>query len=208
MFLLRVKLPDRPGSLGRVATALGTAGADISAVEIVERGEGYAIDDFMLSAPDDTKPDSLVTACAGLDEVAVLWVSRYPESWNIDGDVDVLNSMTDDPINAERTLAEAAPNVFHCAWSLVVDRTLPEVVWHTPLAPELRLEKVALLGDLASPRVGELPEGWVDGWGATAIAVAPFRDNRSVVLGRNGGPEFLPSELARLRHLAQLADVR
>ena len=34
-FLLRVALPDRPGSLGAVATALGEAGADISAVAVV-----------------------------------------------------------------------------------------------------------------------------------------------------------------------------
>ena len=48
MFLLRVALPDRPGSLGAVATALGTAGADIQAVEIVEKYEGFAVDDFMV----------------------------------------------------------------------------------------------------------------------------------------------------------------
>ncbi|MCW2770497.1 MAG: amino acid-binding protein, partial [Aeromicrobium sp.] len=36
-FLLRVELPDVPGSLGTLATALGGAGADIEAIEIVER---------------------------------------------------------------------------------------------------------------------------------------------------------------------------
>ena len=34
-FLLRVELPDVPGSLGRVATAIGEAGGDIEAIEIV-----------------------------------------------------------------------------------------------------------------------------------------------------------------------------
>ncbi len=37
-FLLRVVLPDKPGSLGAVATALGNAGADILGVDVVERG--------------------------------------------------------------------------------------------------------------------------------------------------------------------------
>ena len=32
---MRVTLPDRPGSLGAVATAMGGVGADINAVEIV-----------------------------------------------------------------------------------------------------------------------------------------------------------------------------
>ncbi|MDN6021167.1 MAG: amino acid-binding protein, partial [Acidipropionibacterium jensenii] len=47
--MLRVQLPDTPGSLGFVATAMGTVDADISAVEIVEKGPGYAIDDFILT---------------------------------------------------------------------------------------------------------------------------------------------------------------
>ena len=34
--LLRVALPDVPGSLGRVATAIGLAGGNIEAIEIVE----------------------------------------------------------------------------------------------------------------------------------------------------------------------------
>ena len=41
-YLLRVELPDVPGSLGRVATAIGEAGGDIEAIEIVEhRGVGH-----------------------------------------------------------------------------------------------------------------------------------------------------------------------
>ena len=46
MYLLRVVLPDRPGTLGAVATALGHAQADINAVEIVEKGTGYVIDEI------------------------------------------------------------------------------------------------------------------------------------------------------------------
>ena len=36
--MIRIQLPDTPGSLGSVATAMGTANADISAIEIVEKG--------------------------------------------------------------------------------------------------------------------------------------------------------------------------
>ena len=36
-FLLRVVLPDKPGSLGAVATALGDAGADILGVDVAAR---------------------------------------------------------------------------------------------------------------------------------------------------------------------------
>jgi hypothetical protein len=48
-FLLRVELLDVPGSLGRLATAIGEAGGDIEAIQIVEKtGHGTAIDDIML----------------------------------------------------------------------------------------------------------------------------------------------------------------
>lgn len=206
VFLLRVAIPDRPGSLGRVASALGTVNADISAVEIVERAEGYAINDFMLSVSPGTLPDALVTACSALPGVVVLWLSSYPEAWGLQADVDVLERMTDEPGDSDRILTEAAPAVFHASWALLVDRLEPSVVCHTDLAPELRPRDLSLLGDLATARAGELPAGWFDGWGETMLAVAPFRGHRSIVLGRNGGPEFRRSEVARLRHLAALAE--
>ena len=45
-YLLRVQLEDRPGSLGSLAVALGSVGADILSLDVVERGAGYAIDDL------------------------------------------------------------------------------------------------------------------------------------------------------------------
>ncbi|MCW2838256.1 MAG: amino acid-binding domain protein, partial [Marmoricola sp.] len=43
-YLLRVELPDVPGSLGRLASAIGSAGGNIDAIEIVERThDGRAI---------------------------------------------------------------------------------------------------------------------------------------------------------------------
>ena len=50
-FLLRVVLPDKPGSLGAVATALGNAGADILGVNVVERSTGHAVDDLAVELP-------------------------------------------------------------------------------------------------------------------------------------------------------------
>ncbi len=41
--------------------------------------------------------------------------------------------------------------------------------------------------------------------GVTLHCAAPLGDDGLVVLGRDGGPEFLDSELARLGHLVALA---
>jgi hypothetical protein len=204
VFLMRVVLPDRPGSLGAVATAMGTVGADINAVEIVEKYEGYAVDDFMLEMPAGAAPDSLITACASVAGVEVVWLSHYPEAWGLQSDVDVLNSMTEQPEDAEAILTREAPEVFRVTWAMLIDRVTGTVMAQTDLAPDLDGVGVTALGSLDDVRDRELPDGWLTGWGETLIAVAPFRSNASIVLARRGGPEFLKSELARLRHLTAL----
>ena len=184
---------------------MGTVGADINAVEIVEKYEGYAVDDFMLELPSGTPPDGLVTACTSVEGVSVVWLSHYPEAWGLQADVDVLNAMTEDPERAEAILTAEAPQVFRVTWAVLIDRVRGTVLAQTALAPDLPADGVAALGPLDEVRDGELPDGWLPGWGETLIGVAPFRSDASIVLARRGGPEFLKSELARLRHLAALA---
>lgn len=50
-YLLRIVLVDRPGSLGSLAVALGSVGADILSLDVVERSNGYAIDDLVIELP-------------------------------------------------------------------------------------------------------------------------------------------------------------
>ena len=47
-YLVRVRLPDRPGALGLVASRIGAVGGDIVAVDITERGGGVAVDEFVV----------------------------------------------------------------------------------------------------------------------------------------------------------------
>ncbi len=61
-YLLRVQLPDRPGSLGALALALGSVGADILSLDVVERGAGFAVDDLVVEVPQGALPDTLITA--------------------------------------------------------------------------------------------------------------------------------------------------
>src|SRR5438874_2226298 len=52
--LLRVWLPDRPGALGAVASRIGAVRGDIVGIDVLERNEGVAIDEFgvVLSDPE------------------------------------------------------------------------------------------------------------------------------------------------------------
>src|SRR3954462_15268904 len=70
-YLLRLVVPDRPGILGAVATALGAAGVDIVSLDVLERGGGVAVDDIVVDLPRDRLPDSLITAVRAVPGVEV-----------------------------------------------------------------------------------------------------------------------------------------
>jgi ACT domain len=195
-FLLRVELPDVPGSLGRVATAIGEAGGDIEAIEIVEKRDGTAVDDVLLEMNDGAMPDSVVSACNAVEGVRVLWISRYLAGGNLFPDLEVVESLTADPPSALDRLVEALPVAFRCEWAarLAVE----------PGEQHSRIEHATE----GAPPVVDLPAG--EGverlaLGDDLVAVAPVGRGRVVVIGRRGGPEYLDSELARLGHLVALA---
>lgn len=207
VFLIRVSLPDRPGSLGAVASALGNAGADIQSVAIVGREHGRVVDDFLVDLPIGMMPDSAVSACTSNDDVKVLWCSRYPGGAGLESDVEVLERMLADPDNAAEILTEAAPPVFHCHWAVLVDVTALQVVHSTPLAPDLDGAALEKVGPLDRCRTADLAAGWVPEWVETVIAIVPVDAHRTLIAGRHGGPDFLAAEMARLRYLAALIPV-
>ncbi|CAB4878037.1 unannotated protein [freshwater metagenome] len=70
-FVVRVWLPDRPGALGQVAGRIGGVHGDVLGIEILERGGGSAVDELVVSVPDDVTLQVLVAAIAQVDGVAV-----------------------------------------------------------------------------------------------------------------------------------------
>jgi hypothetical protein len=207
VFLMRVTLPDRPGSLGAVATAMGRVGGDINAVEIVEKGDGVVIDDFIVDLPPNQLPETMVTACQSLPGVRVEWISRYPEGGGLQSDLEALERMAADPVNAAETLASLCPVVFRSHWALLVDvgPDGPRASFATTQAPDLTAAVAELLKPFDLTHRVELTSGWSRGWGDTTAVVTPLTEDRMIVIGRLGGPAFLDSEIARLHHLAALA---
>lgn len=204
--LLRIELPDVPGSLGAVASALGMAGANIESIEIVEhRPDGTAVDDVYLDFKPGVMPDMLVSAVQKLDAVKVLWVSRYSAHGNSHLDLEAIEVMTNDPARALHHLTHLLPRTFRGDWACLAALEADEVVCveRTSNAPDLPPEAVTWFALEHAQRV-EVEDSW-DGWHNTEVAVAPLSGIGQVaVLGRHGGPAFLDSELARLQHLATL----
>lgn len=197
-YLLRVELPDVPGSLGRVATAIGEAGGDIEAIEIVEKRDGYAVDDVLLEIPSGTMPDSIVSACGVLDGVRVMWINRYAAGGNLFLDLEVVEMLTEDPGSALSRVVHVLPVSFRVDWAARLRREGPVgqntavVVQSTEAAPS-QIDWVPV----------DSPQR-LDGDDVHVMCAAPLLDD-VVVMGRRGGPEFLDSELARLGHLLGLA---
>ncbi len=193
-YLLRVSLPDVPGSLGRLASAIGMAGGDIDAIEIVDkRHDGTAVDDVFLDMVDGAMPDGIVSACTEIDGVEVLWINRYAAGGNVFLDLEAVEDLTEHPGRALDRLVDLLPVVFRSDWAARVDRA-GGVRRATEAAPDG-------LGwlETASPVV--LPEQH----DSDLVVACPLGDDEIVLLGRRGGPAFLASELARLEHLARLA---
>ena len=206
-YLLRVELPDVPGSLGRVATAIGEAGGDIEAIEIVEKSpEGTAVDDVLLETAPGVMPDSLVSACNQLDGVQVLWISRYGAGGNLFLDLEAVETLTANPGTALDELIDLVPITFRADWALRVRRTDAgvKILHGTSAAPDVIDGEVTWF-PLSRPACLEVPADW-ERWTSTLVGAAPLGDkDELVLLGRRGGPEILDSELARLGHLAALA---
>ncbi len=206
---MRVSLPDRPGSLGAVASAMGSVGADITAVEIVEKRDDDVVDDFILILPPDKLPDSLISVCQGLEGVQVEWISRYPEGGGLQSDLETLERMANDPDHAAETLVASAPVVFRSQWAVLVevaDQTTGKgaVSFSSSMAPDFSPDTLRPLRPFDRAHRADLPDQWLPGWSESTMLVSPLTLDRAIVIGRTGGPAYLRSEVARLNLLATL----
>ncbi|MGX7679441.1 ACT domain-containing protein [Jatrophihabitans sp. DSM 45814] len=209
-FLIRVVLPDRPGALGAVATALGHAGADILSVDIVERTPGHATDDLVVELPPDKLADSLVTAAASVEGVRVESIRPYAGVIDPFRELELLEKLAPNNDDARTVLADGVCRLFRSGWALVLQA--PEltggpstVIARSSAAPEI--ETLATPWWPAQPpRPLDADEDWApNDWSAlgTELAVVPL-GAEAILVGRPA-LRWLASELIRMSHLASIA---
>jgi ACT domain len=211
-YLLRLVLPDRPGILGAVATALGTAGADIVSLDVLERGDGFAVDDVVVDLPHGRLPDNLISAAQAIPGVAVESLRPFSGSLDTHRELELLESLARaEAGTAVKLLAAELPRVLHSGWAAVLGGSADgfEPLAASDAAPSfdgLRLPWLPLTRPRLLPSEDDwLPERWREM--AIEMMAAPFGDGgrTAIVLGRSGGPAFRRSELLRLVHLTGLA---
>ena len=208
-YLLRVELEDRPGSLGSLAVALGSVGADILSLDVVERAAGHAVDDLVVDLPPGSMPDMLITAAEKLNGVYVDSIRPHTGLLEAHRELELIDHIAaaPDKQNKLQVLVDEAPRVLRVGWCMVMrleqggvqmvagSHGVPETAAES--APWLPLEHAEALDGTAE----WLPQVWRDF--DTTLAAAPLGEHSTaVVLGRPGGPAFRPSEVARLGYLS------
>ncbi|MCP2259937.1 ACT domain-containing protein [Streptoalloteichus tenebrarius] len=212
-FLIRVQVPDRPGMLGAVATALGGVGADILSVDVVERGSGVAVDDLVVELPSGRLPDALITAAESIDGVVVDAVRPYAGVLDTHRELELVEEVAAaHPGRGLEVFTEGVPRIVRSGWALVVGRDGDGVerLAASGAAPETRAVDLPWL-PLERATVLDGEEEWVPPtWRelGTELAATPLGNpHRVLLVGRPGGPMFRAAEVARLAHLAGIVSV-
>ena len=210
-YLLRLVVPDRPGILGAVATALGDAGIDIVSLDVLERGHGVAVDDVVVELPRDRLPDSLITAAQAVPGVQVESLRPFAGPLDTHRELELLEFLARAPEGTSaKLLAAELPRVFHSGWAVVLEAADGgwEVAAASDAAPTfggVELPWMPLHAPTLLPSEADwLPERWREM--ALEMMASPYGGpGCAVVLGRSGGPAFRRSELLRLVHLTGIA---
>jgi hypothetical protein len=188
---LRVSLPDRPGGLGQVAKVLGTLGADILKVTVLEREAGRAVDDFIVSWPGPASMEEVrhrFTAVPGV-RVEGVWSTR--EAPDCAPDYDLLMHVATEPARGLATLVDALPGLCGAEWSVAY---CGDAIRHASMAAPDDLELPeppprAVCLDTEKLRLMLLP---VTGHGV------------HLLVGRAEGPGFHRAELERAMRIVDV----
>lgn len=211
-FLIRVQLPDRPGALGALATALGNVGGDILSVDVVERGSGIAIDDLVVELPSGGQPDVLITAAEALEGVEVDAVRPWAGVLDTHRELELVEEVAADPAHGLQTFTNGVPKIIRAGWAIVLTITedQPQRVAGSQAAPETLAVQLPWW-PLRRATILDGEERWVpEPWRelGTELAASPLGSAERVLLvGRPGGPMFRAAEVARLEHLAGIVAV-
>ena len=86
---VRVTIRNRPGSLGRLTTAIGKAGGDIGAIDIVSVGHDVLTRDVTVNAASVDHGEQVVAAMAAVDGIEVFNVPDRSVLIHLGGKIEV-----------------------------------------------------------------------------------------------------------------------
>jgi hypothetical protein len=205
-FALRITCSDRPGTLGGIASALGAAGFNIVALEVVERGPRTVVDHLVVEARQRTT-DALVAAVEqvpGAHVESAQAVQRLPRRL---APLDLAAALVRaaDPLQG---LVDGLQEAFDATWCVAVQRRLPQpaVLAASPTAPSLTGARTPWLpaGTVTALTPGAwTPPRWSVDASTGAFALVPLAcADEALLLARPRGPAFRRKELHDLEAVA------
>jgi hypothetical protein len=200
--LIRVWLPDRPGALGLVASRIGAVDGDIVGIDVLEQGDGVAVDEFAVLLREGAAVDLLVREIEEVDGVSVeevRSVEHFP-----DPRLDALESAArlcsaTSVAMLQDTLVAQIRAEFLADWSALLTGGAV-LAARGEQVPDACVLEALDSGLAASPLVA----GGTTGPDDVALASLPCHA-ATLLVGRDGHP-FRRRERAQLLALAGIAD--
>jgi hypothetical protein len=197
-----VWLPDRPGALGLVAARIGSVGGDIVGIDVLERGESVAVDEFAVELPDLDLLELMAREIEQVDGVSIeefRVVSTFP-----DPRLDALESAAllceaGSIEDLQDTLLGHTWREFLADWTALV-RDGEVIATSGDDLPKSQFLEALASGTSASPLVAEGTAGPAD------LAVAALPQHGAVLLVSRDGHPFRRRERLQLLALARIAD--
>ena len=90
---LRVKIHNRPGKLGQLTTAIGNAGGDIEAIDIVSVGKDFLVRDLTVNASSEKHDQEIVEAVKHIDGVEIINVSDKTFLIHLGGKIETVSKI-------------------------------------------------------------------------------------------------------------------
>ncbi len=211
-YLIRILLPDAPGSLGRLAEAIGVVSGDIKSVDVVETfPDGTVMDDMVVSLPPGTMADVLISAAHTVDGVEVDSIRPFSGTVDRRGQIKMLADVAGASTHSDAIaqLVDNIPQALTSSWAVLLEDAKPaKRITSSYGAPEDDGSEPELI-NITSARVLNpdteewIPESWLllD----SALAAAPLGESGLVlIVGRVGGPDYLPTEVEHIGHLCTI----
>jgi len=200
--LVRVWLPDRPGALGLVASRIGAVDGDIVGIDVLEHGDGIAVDEFAVLLRRSVSLDLLVREILEVDGTTVEQVrtiEHFP-----DPRLDALESAASlasagSAPELQQVLVDHTRGEFLADWSVLVSSGAVLTTSGEPTV-EYSMIEALVAGFAASPKVADGTTGPDD------LALAALPEHDSVLLVSRAGHSFRRRERAQLLALAGIAD--
>jgi hypothetical protein len=205
-YVVRVWLPDRPGALGQVASRIGSVRGDVVGIDILETGNGQAVDELVVQLADASVVDLLVHEITQVDGVKVEDIRSLGDGAH-DPRLDALETAAilvgaSTPTALLEAVCEHAGRSLAASWVAVVELATGAVYEGSPVVPSSEWLAAFLLGSQSAAGLSGLDVAYGDvAWAPVAAA------GLALVVGRDGTP-YRARERRQLAALARIVDTR